>query len=316
MEKYGQILLESFLGFSAYLYREVLHPHWTNFVYWLLALSLFCWSLEILFPWRKEQALFRQDFWLDAFYMVFNFFLFSLIGYNALSDVGVEAFRDLLATVGIRHLVIWDIADWPVWARLLTLFVVRDFVQWNIHRLLHRVGWLWQFHKVHHSVEEMGFAAHFRYHPMETVFYRTLEYIPLAMIGFGLTDFFIVHLFTLAIGHLNHTNVYLPLGRLTYLLANPQTHMWHHAKELPRPAHGVNFGLTLNLWDYLFGTGHFPKEDRQVTLGFDGVETFPRRFWSQLRYPFTKLRRWHQVAERQTIRVNGTTAGPDVYKPT
>jgi AraC-like DNA-binding protein len=62
---------------------------------------------------------------------------------------------------------------------MLLLFLVRDFVQWNVHRLLHRAPRLWEFHKVHHSVQQMGFAAHLRYHFMENIVYRTLEYIPL-----------------------------------------------------------------------------------------------------------------------------------------
>lgn len=287
--KYGQLFWGSFSGYWHYLTGELLHPHWTNFVYWLLALSLLCWSLEIFFPWRKEQPIIRHDFWLDAFYMVFNFFLFSLIGFNALSNVGVQAFGDVLTSVGMQP-VVWDIADWPGWARLLTLFVVRDFIQWLIHRLLHRVGWLWRFHQVHHSVMEMGFAAHLRYHPVETVVYRTLEYIPLMMIGFGLTDFFLVHLFTLAIGHLNHTNVYLPLGPLRYLFNNPQAHTWHHAKDLPQHRYGVNFGLTLNIWDYLFGTAYYPYDGKDIALGFEGVESFPRGFSRQLRYPFHRTK--------------------------
>ncbi|WP_229368343.1 sterol desaturase family protein [Telluribacter humicola] len=289
LEKYGNLLINSTYGYADYLWKEVLNPHWTNFFYWLLALSLFCWLLEIIVPWRKGQPVLRRDFWLDGFYMFFNFFLFSLIGYNALSDVGVEAFKELMGRVGVQHLVVWDIAEWPVWARLLTLFVVRDFIQWNVHLLLHRVEWLWRIHQVHHSVEEMGFASHMRYHPMETVIYRALEYIPLAMIGFGLTDFFIVHLFTLAIGHLNHTNVYLPLGKLRYLLNNPQTHTWHHAKELKERRYGVNFAITLSLWDYLFGTAYVPKDGKDIALGFKGIEEFPRRFWKQLRYPFERM---------------------------
>lgn len=287
-EYYQQLIMDSFTGYWHYVVGEVLHPHWSNFFYWLLALSLLCWTLEIVVPWRKNQPVFRQDFWLDAFYMIFNFFLFSLIGYNALSNIGVAALEDGLSLVGIQTLTVWNIADWPAWARLLTLFVLRDFIQWTIHRLLHRVGWLWRIHQLHHSVEEMGFAAHLRYHPLETVVYRTLEYIPLALIGFGLTDFFVVHLFTLAIGHLNHTNVYLPLGNLNYLLNNPQMHTWHHAKDLPTYPHGVNFGLTLNVWDYLFGTAYRPADGNQIALGFKGVESFPRRFWTQMGYPFRK----------------------------
>ena len=53
----------------------------------------------------------------------------------------------------------------------------------------------------------MGFAAHLRYHWMENIVYRTLEYIPLALLGIGLHDFFVIHIFTLAWGHYNHSNI-------------------------------------------------------------------------------------------------------------
>lgn len=214
--------------------------------------------------------------------MFFNFFLFSLIIYNAASDVVVNLFNDFLGVLGINNLVAIQLDSWPAWAQLLTLFVLRDFMQWNIHRLLHRIPFLWEFHKVHHSVEEMGFAAHLRFHWMENVVYRVIEYIPLAMIGFGIDDFFIVHLFTLAIGHFNHSNFTINLGILKYIFNNPQMHIWHHAKEWPESHRfGVNFGLTLSIWDYLFGTDYIPYNGRDIELGFDGLDAFPKTFVAQ-----------------------------------
>ncbi|MCB0574530.1 MAG: sterol desaturase family protein, partial [Saprospiraceae bacterium] len=243
MEKYFEVFVNGYRGYARYLWHEVLHPHWGNYFYWLIGISAVVYVLELLFPWRKNQHAIRKDFWLDMFYMFFNFFLFGLVGYAAVSDVFVNAFNDLLASVlGIRNLVAINIAELPRWSQLLTLFIVRDFIQWNTHRLLHRVPWLWKFHKVHHSVEQMGFAAHLRYHFMETIVYRSIEYIPLAMIGFGIQDFILVHLFTLTIGHLNHANIYLPLGPLQYIFNSPQMHIWHHSKELPRGSYGVNYG--------------------------------------------------------------------------
>lgn len=288
MNNYLQAFLDGYSGYFTYLLNEVFHPGWPNYFYTLIGISLFVWGLELAFPWRKDQPLFRQDFWLDTFYLFFNYFLFSLIAYNAISAVGVLAFRDLLALVGVRNLVAISVADLPGWSQLLLLFVVRDFVQWNIHRLLHHSALLWEFHKVHHSVEQMGFAAHLRYHWMETIVYRTLEYVPLAMIGFGLQDFFVVHLFTLAVGHLNHANLYLPIGPLRYVFNSPQMHLWHHADELPHNREGVNFGLTLSVWDYLFRTAYVPVESSQVKLGFKGVSRFPKTFFGQLFYPWYK----------------------------
>lgn len=289
MEKYLNILMGSYTGYFNYLKNEILQPSFHNYFYWLLGLSLVVWTLEIMFPWRKNQEKVRHDFWLDAFYMFFNFFLFSLVAYNAISNVAVQAFTDFLALFGVKNLVAINVANLPGWVQLLTLFLVRDFIQWNIHRLLHKVPWMWEVHKVHHSIEEMGFAGHLRYHWMENVIYRTLEYIPLAMIGFGIQDFFIVHIFTLAIGHLNHANIYLPLGPLKYIFNSPQMHLWHHAEELPKERrNGVNFGITLSMWDYIFGLNYVPKEDGNIKLGFDDMDKYPKSFWKQFTYSFWK----------------------------
>ncbi len=282
---YIDLFIRSFQGYGAYLWHSVTHPGLHNYFYGLIAISLVVYATEIAFPWRKRQARIRQDFWLDAFYMFFNFFLFSLVGYAAISEVGVRLFHDGLAAVGIENLVAIEVSSLPTWAQLLTLFLVRDFIHWNVHRLLHRVPALWEFHKVHHSVIEMGFAAHLRYHWMENVVYRTLEYIPMAMIGFGIDDFMLVHFAALTVGHVNHANVRVPLGPLKYVFNNPQMHIWHHVKEFPAHSkYGVNFGISLSVWDYLFGSAYLPADGRDIELGFAGVETFPRSFLAQVTY--------------------------------
>ncbi len=288
MQEYIQVFLDGYYGYWNYLSSEILYPSWHNYFWWLIGISVVVWGLELAFPWRKNQPAIRTDFWLDGFYMFFNFFLFSLIGYNAVSNVAVEAFNDFLAIFGINNLVAFQIASWPVWSQFLLLFVVADFIQWNVHRWLHHSPWLWEFHKVHHSVEEMGFAAHLRYHWMETIVYKSVQYLPLSMIGFGLDDFFILHLVTILIGHLNHANVKITYGPLKYVLNNPVMHLWHHAKEVPAGSHGVNYGISLSLWDYLFGTAYIPNENANEPLGFEEVETFPKTFWQQLTYPWNK----------------------------
>ncbi|WP_425391195.1 sterol desaturase family protein [Ekhidna sp.] len=284
---FWQLIKEAYTGYANYLWQEISQPGWHSYFYWLIGVSAFFLILEWVRPWRKNQARFRRDFWLDFFYMFFNFFLFSLIVFNAASNVVVHFFNDILASIGITNLVAFEVMSWPTWAHLLLGFFVRDFVQWWTHRLLHRVPFLWEFHKVHHSVKEMGFAAHLRFHWMETVVYRTIEYIPLALIGIGLRDFFIIHIFTLAVGHFNHSNFKLNLGPLKYIFNNPQMHIWHHAKALPKQRnYGVNFGLTLSIWDYLFKTDYIPESGRDIELGFPGDEDFPQDFTHQVTHGF------------------------------
>lgn len=286
LQDYFKIFIDGYYGYWNYLTSEILYPSWHNYFWWLVGLSVLVWGLELIFPWRKNQAAIREDFWLDAFYMFFNFFLFSLIVYNSVSNVAVELFNDFLGLFGIENLVAIQVANWPGWAQFLLMFIVADFIQWNVHRWLHHSPFLWEFHKVHHSVEQMGFAAHLRYHWMETVVYKSVQYIPLAMIGFGLDDFFILHIVTILIGHLNHANVKITYGPLKYILNNPVMHLWHHAKHLPEGSHGVNYGISLSLWDYLFGTAYIPNENENEPLGFENVEYFPKSFWQQITHPW------------------------------
>lgn len=287
--KYLNLIADSFSGYFFYLLGEIISPAWNNYFYWLLGLSLLVWSLEIILPWRKKQKIFRKDFWLDSFYIFFNFFLFSLVGYNAISNVGVALFDDLLNSFGMENVVAFEVQTWPAWSQLLIMLVVADFIQWNVHRWLHKSDFLWKFHQVHHSVQEMGFGAQFRFHFMETVIYKTVQYIPLAMIGFGIQDFFVVHMFAVLIGHLNHANLRWDYGPFKYILNNPKMHIWHHSRKLPEEhRYGVNFGLTLSLWDYLFRTAYVPEPREDLETGFENDDDFPEEFWEQVKYPFRR----------------------------
>ncbi len=293
MDKYLEILKDSYSNYWNYLKNSVLMDlNWENYFYGLILISLIVWALEVIFPWRKNQSLFREDFWLDTFYMFFNFFLLNLIVLIALSNAAASLFNDTLGIVGlsIANFQFLEINKLPFIARIFIFFITIDFVQWWIHRLLHRVEFLWNFHKVHHSVKQMGFAAHLRYHWMEPVVYNSLKYIPLAIIGgFSAQDVAFVHFFNIVIGHLNHANINWNYGWLKYVLNNPRMHIWHHSKELPEERkYGVNFGLTLSIWDYIFKTNYVPHSGRDIELGFKGDEDFPKGFIQQEIYPLGK----------------------------
>lgn len=290
MDKYIDIISKSYTGYWNYLKHQIIQiNHWDNYFYGLIVISLVVWLLEIVCPWRKNQSIFRKDFWLDTFYMFFNFFLLNLIVLIALSNTAAQFLNDILSQIGLKvsDFQLFDVDDMPKALGLLTFFVISDFVQWNTHRLLHRVPLLWNIHKVHHSVKQMGFAAHLRYNWLEPVVYKSILYIPIAIIGgFDAQDVAIVHFFAIVIGHLNHANLGWNYGPLKYVLNNPKMHIWHHAKNLPDHArYGVNFGLTLSIWDYLFKTNHIPHDGRDIELGFEGDETFPSGFFQQEIYP-------------------------------
>jgi sterol desaturase/sphingolipid hydroxylase (fatty acid hydroxylase superfamily) len=282
MTDYLSLIASSYSNYAIFLRDQVLNPAWDNYFYWVIAASVFVFLLELIFPWRKNQPVLRSGFWLDLFYIFWNYFLFSLVLYNALSDVFVQFFKDFLLLFGVKNLVALQLEHWPSWGKLLFIFVFRDFMQYNIHRLYHHIPLFWKFHRVHHSTEVMGFGALMRYHFMEQIIYRSLEYLPLAMLGFGMQSFFIVHMFTFVTGQLGHANLYLPLGKLKYILNGPQMHLWHHAKEFPKShPNGMNYGITLSIWDYLFKTNHQPHDDPYLPVGLPGDQKISNEFIRQ-----------------------------------
>lgn len=291
MSEYIDVFVRSYQSYASYLWKTITDPfpqEGINYFYFLIVVSLMIWGLELLFPWRKEQKAFRKDFWLDAFYMFFNFFIFNLLLFIALSNVTVRMLNDLLAPIGYKGGHILDLSNLHWGWQLLIFFIISDLVQWCVHVILHRVPFLWKFHKVHHSVKEMGFAAHLRYHFGETLVYNSFKYITLSMIfGFQLELAFIIHGFSIIVGHLNHANLNLDYGPLKYVLNNPKMHIWHHSKALPKEhPYGMNYGITLSIWDYLFKTNYIPYDGRDIELGFDKDENYAPTFFQQLIAPF------------------------------
>lgn len=288
MSRYIDAFVNAFNGSLDWTWKSILFevPWYQNYFWGLILISLIVWGLEIAFPWRKEQSIFRKDFWLDAFYMFFNFFVFSIVidGFYRVLNL---AYTDM--GLASNSLAIVDISTWSMWVQLVTFFIVLDFVQWFTHVLLHKFPVLWRFHKVHHSVKEMGFAAHLRYHWMENILYKPLKTFGVMVLGgFEPEQAFIVHFAAIAIGHFNHANIKITWGILKYIFNNPVMHLYHHSYTLPEGKYGVNFGISLSIWDYLFKTNYIPEDSGTIELGFPKDDMFPKSFLGQLWYGFRK----------------------------
>jgi sterol desaturase/sphingolipid hydroxylase (fatty acid hydroxylase superfamily) len=286
MQDYNDVFISSFKGTLNWTLKSILFevPWYLNYFWGLLLISLLVWGLELLFPWRKQQGVFRKDFGLDVFYMFFNFFLFALV-INGVYG-GLQLFFQKLG-ITLTSLTLFDIKNLAFGVQLFVFFVLLDFFQWLTHILLHKIHFLWKFHQVHHSVKEMGFAAHFRYHWMENVLYKPLKTLGIMILGgFEPDQAYLVHFFAILIGHLNHANVKISWGPLKYILNNPIIHLYHHAYALPKGKFGVNFGISLSLWDYLFKTHYVPEASGTIKLGFLKEEQMPKGFLKQALHGF------------------------------
>lgn len=289
MEKYVTAFINEFTSTLNWTLDSILFkvPWYNNYFWGLIVISLVVWLLEIIFPWRKNQSSIRKDFWMDGFYMFFNFFIFSILISGDYKALGL-----LFNEIGIttKSLAVFNISNWPIGFQLVVFFVILDFVQWLTHVLLHKYEVLWRFHKVHHSVKEMGFAAHLRYHWMENILYKPLKTLGVMLLGgFEPEQAYIVHFIAITIGHLNHANIRITWGPFKYILNNSVMHLYHHMKALPEnKPKGINFGISLSIWDFLFKTHYIPDDNGEIELGFSNEENFPKGFFGHLFTGFGK----------------------------
>jgi len=256
-----------------------------GYFFWLLVVSLVCWVLERMAPWRRQQKAFRNQIGQDFFWLIFNGHYAGLL----LAHVGSWFLQQTNELLGAWHVPPPDtiklVAGYPLWLQFFTVLTLKDFLEWCIHNLLHRVPWLWEFHKLHHSIEELDWIGNFRFHWMESVVYQSLTYLPLVMLGVEGNVLLALAVFGTLIGHLNHSNLKISWGPLRYLINSPRMHVWHHDIIL-RGGHGKNFAVIFSLWDWLFGTAYWPTDREQPErLGFEGMERFPKGFLARLVYP-------------------------------
>ena len=289
MEKYVSAFIHELTSTLNWTLDSILFkvPWYNNYFWGLIVISLVVWLLEIIFPWRKNQSRIRKDFWLDGFYMFFNFFIFSIFISGDYKAIGLF-FSEMGITT--KSLDVFNLSNWPAGIQLIVFFIILDFVQWLTHLLLHKYEVLWRFHKVHHSVKEMGFSAHLRYHWMENILYKPLKTLGVMLLGgFEPEQAYIVHFIAITIGHLNHANIRITWGPLKYVLNNSVMHLYHHMKALPEDkSKGINFGISLSIWDFLFKTNYLPDDNGEIELGFPNEENFPKGFFGQLFTGFGK----------------------------
>jgi sterol desaturase/sphingolipid hydroxylase (fatty acid hydroxylase superfamily) len=207
--------------------------------------------LELAFPARPGQRFFRPAWLTDLCFFAGQYLLFSglvlwVLAYFSdwLTGIVPQSFRQ-------------SVASQPWWLQAIEVIVLSDLLIYWGHRLQHRVGFLWRFHKVHHSAEHLDWLAAHREHPLDSIYTVGLINLPAFILGFPLETLagFIAFRGIWAI--YIHSNVRLPIGPLRMLIGAPELHHWHHDRD--RDA--GNYANISPLMDVLFGTYRCPDHE-------------------------------------------------------
>jgi len=161
-----------------------------------------------------------------------------------------------------------------------TMLIAYDLSYYLYHYLQHRIPLLWELHKVHHSAQVMVGVTKDRVHPIDEIMNRWWDGLipgfcygiwlffvldPVEVTVFGISVYALRNIL-LMMDFVRHTHLKLSYGRwLNTVLLCPHYHQLHHSIA---PEHwDKNFGLTLSIWDRMFGTLVVPKPNEDFVFG-------------------------------------------------
>ena len=220
---------------------------------WSLPLYVLVIGSEMLFSYFGEHKLYSMkesatNAYLTILNMVFDVLMRGIV-------MVVFAYS---ASYCVFH---WESKNWLYWGALV---IGVDFFYYWLHRLDHSCRLFWAVHVTHHSSPEYNITTGFRSSVFEPL-YRFVFYIPLPFVGFDALDILFMHSLLQIYGVFVHTQTIKNLGILEYVFVSPSHHRVHHGSNIRYL--DKNMGMTLIIWDRLFGTYQPEVDEDPVVYG-------------------------------------------------
>ncbi|MEM6926720.1 MAG: sterol desaturase family protein [Myxococcota bacterium] len=237
--------------------------------------------LEVVLPARREWGLTPRALAIDLLHSVVTSGGAAQVAKALVLSVGTMVSIVLVDWTGSG---VWP-DEWPFLVQLALAVVWSDLGAYVGHRTLHAWSVGWRVHAVHHSSERLHLMATSRSHPFNGAFTFGLETAMIVMVGVPAEVLVVVMAIKSINGMLQHANVDLRPGLLSYVLATNLVHAWHHARQPPE-GRVVNFGNTTTVWDQLFGTFYLPAQPQPPQEVGNADVAIPEHYGWHLAAPF------------------------------
>lgn len=260
--------------------------------YWLVAGSAVIFLLQFFIPADRDQPLFCRGLLVDAGYLAMMVPFIALV-----APLYWDYLRFLVVDgAGFSPGILMD--GVPGWIGILLGYLAVDFLGWLHHLVRHKVPFFWRFHRVHHSQTEMNPLTNYRLHPLDWLNAQTIKLVPALILvdSFGLVLAYLA--FHSLHDRLNHSNIRGTFGPLRYVFVTPQSHRIHHSSQAEH--FDSNFGVSLSIWDRLFGTQHpdavsypetgFPQQSKATAEAGPAVPA-PVGLLKRITYPIAQYDR-------------------------
>ena len=156
------------------------------------------------------------------------------------------------------------------WVTLIAGLLLLDFVgAWLAHYIEHHVTWMWQFHVIHHTDQNVDTTTANRHHPGESVIRFAFTTIAVLLLGTPMWLVFLYQSLSVVLTQFNHSNVKMPetLDKvLRLVVCTPNMHRVHH--HYRQPYSDTNYGNIFSFWDRIFGT-YVVVDNSKLRYGVD-----------------------------------------------
>ena len=143
------------------------------------------------------------------------------------------------------------------WVEIALAVIALDFWNYWMHRAYHGIGFLWRFHKAHHSDMELDVTTASRFHIGELIISNCIKCLAILAWGPSFWGLVCFDTFLTVASQFHHSNVGIPLGIqdvIEKIIVSPRMHRCHHA--LHSNCINTNFASVLSVWDRIGGSYH------------------------------------------------------------
>lgn len=245
----------------------------------LIGYSVVYIPLERAFALRPEQPIFRRAWRTDLAY-----FFVSTLAVQLTTLLTMKPAMVFFDWARNDTIVAWA-SGLPFVVQFFAILLLSDLTQYWVHRAFHVVPFLWRFHAIHHSVEDMDWLAGSRLHLVDAVTTRATTYVPIYILGFAEPALFAYVVWVVVQATFIHANVFWKFRPIRGVLATPAFHHWHHSAE--PEAVNKNFAVHLPLLDWLFGT-YFLPDRWPASYGLADGGNVPSGYVRQFVHPFRR----------------------------
>jgi sterol desaturase/sphingolipid hydroxylase (fatty acid hydroxylase superfamily) len=159
----------------------------------------------------------------------------------------------------------------PAWLHAILALLLLDFIgAYLVHFIQHKVGWMWNFHKIHHTDTAIDATTALRHHPMESIFRVVALFVAIMVAGVPIWMVMLYQTISAFMSQFNHANIHMPhwLDKgLSWIIVSPDMHKVHHSRHQPET--DSNYANIFSIWDRLFGTFVTVKDTTSISYGLD-----------------------------------------------